>query len=122
MSRTTLLDRTSALAAKATRSCTNSSVTASNAFFYIDVTTAASTAATWTLTLQILSPDGTVKALSDTLTVGAETVGILPFVLVTEFKHVAALPSIPVPFPDNILYTETSAGSSLTADVYVVWA
>ena len=122
MSRTTLLDRTSLLDATATRSCDNSSVTASNAIFYVDVTTAASTAATWSITLQVLSPDGTIIPLTDLKTIGAETVGVVPLTLATAFLSTDALNSLPIPFPDNILYTETSAGSSLTADVFVIWS
>ena len=122
MSRTTLLDRTSVLDATATRSCTNSEVTASRALFFIDVTTAASTAASWTITLQVLSPDGTIMALTDAEVIGVETVGVTQLTLATAFNTTAALNSLPIPFPDNILYTETSAGSSFTGDVFVIWS
>ena len=119
MAGVTLLDRAAGLTATVTRGLTTSNTVASRALFYAEVTTVASTAATWTLTLQVDSPNGTAIPVASG-TVGVETTGVVA--LTTDAAFAGATGEDVVPLPSNILYTETSTGSSFTGDVFVIWS
>lgn len=118
----TLLDSVAALTATTTTNSIGKSGRPGRASYYMEVTTAASTNATWTVSLRVSSPNGTaIEVASGTIDVGdsAGVPTLLP--LATNFGA-GAESTDPIPFPDTILYTETSAGSSFTGDVFVIWS
>lgn len=119
--RALLLDQAAGLTATATQlpALQGGATTAQQANFFAEITTAASTNATWTISLRVTSPNGNpVEVASGTIDAG-DAAGTM-----AELTKVAGFTGVndAVPFPDSILYTETSAGSSLTADVFVVWS
>ena len=119
MAGVTLLDRTAGLTATVTRGLDTSNAVASRARFYAEITTVAATAATWDLTLQVTSPDGTNIPVA-TGSIGVETLGVV--LLTTDTGFAGETGENVVPLPSNILYTETSTGSSFTGDVFVIWS
>ena len=119
--RVQLLDQTAAIAATATQFPAQSTgaTTSARANFFAEITTAAATNATWTISLRVTSPNGTaVEVANGTIDAGDAAGTLSELTKVTGFDGAADC----VPFPDTILYTETSAGSSLTSDIFVVWA
>ena len=117
----TLLDRVSLLTATTTNKV-DKSASPQRASYYIEVTTAATTNATWDVSLRVLSPDGTaIQVASGAIDVG-DAAGVPTLLTQATTFGAGDETKDPLPFPDSVLYTETSAGSSFTGDVFVIWS